>query len=169
MQWLLLSLLSLLTVFIFYQDYKTRSVIWLAFPCIFAIGIWYSLYNITSIDLLILNSSINLGFLVVQFLLLKVVFRFKKIIDSKIGTGDILFAICSCTFFAPVSFLVFYVLSLVFSLCLHFILQQINKNNYPASIPLAGLQAVFLCAFISSIAFIGSNTADDSWLLNFFY
>lgn len=162
MLWVIIVLLGISAVLIFYQDYRSRSVVWVLFPLLMATGILYSLYYTDSLNTFLINSSINLGFLLIQFLLLKLVFRFRKIVDKKIGTGDILFAVCSCTFFSPVNFLVFYILSLAFSLCMHFSFALI-KTNYQKTIPLAGLQAVFLFFFVFTTAIMGSSTVDDTW------
>jgi FtsH-binding integral membrane protein len=164
MQWLLLSLLSASTFPIFYQDYRTRTVTWFFFPLVLSVGIIYSLYYTDSVKTLIINTSINFCFLLLQFLFLIIFFRSRKIINQKIGMGDILFPVCSCTFFSPVNFIFFYILSLSFALCIHFLFLRFKKHNYQNNIPLAGLQAIFLFAFISINIFIGSSTVDDGWL-----
>src|SRR5258705_5414270 len=105
MQWLILLLLSITTLSIFYQDYKSRSVIWILFPCIIILGVFYNLYYSHSVKGLSLNSIINTSFLVLQFLLLKIIFRSQKIINHKIGMGDVFFILCCCPFFSPIYFL----------------------------------------------------------------
>ena len=164
MQWVIILMLGALTSSVFYQDYKTRSVIWILFPCILFMGIWYTLYYTDSLKLLFVNTGINIGFIILQFCFLKLLFGFKKIVNKKIGSGDIFFVVCCCTFFSPANFLLFYVLSLLFSLCVHFSLGLLTKNYLAQTVPLAGLQCVFLFLFISTSILSDNNMANDEWL-----
>lgn len=165
MQWLIVLLLSIITLSIFYQDFKNRSVIWILFPCIVIVGIFYCLYYSHSLRILTLNSIFNFSFLLLQFVLLKIVFRFKKIINYKIGTGDVFFIVCCCTFFSPIYFLVFYILSLIFSLSSHFVLRLFSKDYNDKTIPLAGLQSIFLFVFISIHTMINTSTVNDDVII----
>jgi hypothetical protein len=164
MQWLLLVLIGIFSFFIFYQDYKTRSIAWPLFFCILLLGILHSIYYGGSTQKLIINSILNICFFLLQILLLKILFGFKKIINRKIGTGDILFVLCCSPFFSPANFLVFYTLSLLFSLCFYFLL--LNKSGTESSIPLAGSQAIFLFFFIAVYVVSGHNTTEDIFLFN---
>jgi len=166
MQWLILLLLTIITLSIFYQDYKTRSVIWILFPCIILLGVFYCLYYSHSVRVLVLNSVFNICFLLLQFLLLKIIFRFKKIIDHKIGTGDIFFILCCCPFFSPIYFLSFYILSLIFCLSSHFLFRRFSKGYNIKTIPLAGLQSIFLFVFIGIHTLINTSTINDDLIIS---
>ena len=158
-----LIILGLFSSIIFYQDYKTRSVVWPLFPCVLILGAFYSFYYTESLQKFVLNTGLNIGFFLLQIVLLKIVFGFKRIINHKLGIGDILFILCCCFFFSPLNFLVFYILSLLFSLCVYFL--WLNKSQKD-SIPLAGIQAVFLFFFITAFVIAGSNTTEDIILLS---
>lgn len=67
-------IIGLLTIF--YQDMRYRAVYWLIFPFLLVVLVILSLEKNTYSDL-IFHSSLNVGFLIAQFLFLTL-FLFKK-------------------------------------------------------------------------------------------
>jgi hypothetical protein len=174
MHWLLFLLLFGVTIVIFYQDFTTRSVVWFLFPVISIVGIIHNYQQGNSWRTILINSSINMGFLVLQFLLLSFYFLLKgqnirNSLRSKLGLGDILFMLACCFFFSPLNFLLFYCSSLFFSLFIHlFVIQFFRSQKDTHTIPLAGWQAIFLCLFAGVFVFLQSSMLNDAWLLNYF-
>lgn len=171
MVWMILFLIYATAAVIIYQDFKFRAVIWIAFPVLALLGIVYSLVFEPSFTRLLMNSSVNIVFLVLQFGLLYIYFRMKratgKLVNDKIGLGDILFLLATCFFFSPLFFLLFYISSLAFSL-LAFLL--FRKKLFPAGslqkIPLAGFQAIFFIAFLTVYKINNLHITQDDLLLN---
>lgn len=169
MQWLILPLVGVTGGLIFYQDLKTRSVTWLLFPIIAICGLLYSVYYAGSLQIVLKNFAVNIGFLLLQFLLLKIILTVKgkreAQLEKKIGWGDILFLLACAFFFSPANFIIFYFLSLVFSLLFHFLFKLINKKKYHKTIPLAGFQALFLFMYIFLNEIVNNNLVSDDWIV----
>lgn len=138
-----IGILFILFVFI-YQDFKFRGIDWYWFLALFvSIGVKMLLSETRTSFLY--ESIINISFLVLQFLLLKLYFLFKKegrIVDVKIGKGDLLFYPIIALMFSPANFFGFYLLSLILILFIQ--LFRYKKE----SIPLAGYTSLFLVAFL---------------------
>ena len=168
MQWLILPLVGVAGGLIFYQDLKTRSVTWVLFPILAVGGLLYSFYYSGSLEIVVKNFAMNIGFLFLQYLLLKIILTVKgkreSQLEKKIGWGDILFLLACASFFSPANFIIFYFLSLVFSLLFHFLFKLINKKNYQNTIPLAGFQALFLFLYIYLNEIVNNNLASDDWI-----
>ena len=133
---------------IFYQDTKERSVYWFLFPIVaFAAGYLY--YTNTLFELFWRTSIANLGIIALIFLVLQAYSKFKLKTDVKevFGLGDALLFIGLCVAFPNVTFIIFFVFSLLFSLLLHFVLKNKMKVK---SVPLAG----YMSAFFIGVYFI---------------
>jgi hypothetical protein len=172
MQWLSLTILAFTGGCIFYQDIKTRTVTWFLFPLIAVTGILYSVYYSGSLNILFKNSLINTIFLLAQFLLLKSIYFLKngsneQLIDKSIGSGDILFLIACSFFFSPVNFMIFYCLSLVFTLLNHMVFKsvRIKREKLYETVPLAGFQAIFLFIYILINVILHNNLTTDDRLI----
>ena len=171
MQWLIFPLVGITGGFIFYQDFKSRSVTWILFPIIAAAGVLYSIYYSGSLSILIKNFAINIGFLLLQYLILKIIFqimkrKMKSQPESTIGIGDILFLLVCALFFSLVNFILFYCISLLFALALHFLFKiTFNKRFYQKTIPLAGFQALFLFIYIWLNEIMNNNLTSDDWII----
>jgi len=112
----------------------------------------------------------NMAFLIIQFLLLKSYFFIRQaavvsIIDRKIGWGDILFLLAAAFFFSPMNFISFYLYSLLFSLMIA-LLWGLYRRTALRSIPLAGLQAVFLLLFLGAGEHLHFSLVNDQWLMD---
>lgn len=134
--------LALSLIIIFYQDIKDRLVWWFLLP-IFTLSAGILYYFKTLGEIYIMNVLTNILLLGVILGLAYVYARFKmkvNFLKEAFGLGDVLFFIGLCAAFPSISFIVFFVSCLIFSLILHYFLG--NKNNY--TIPLAGYASVFI-------------------------
>lgn len=165
MSWLVLSLIYITAGVIIYQDISSRAVTWIMFPILALLGITYTLIVEIPVSQLITNSSLNIGFLLLQIGLLYIYFRIRKsntsLINEKMGWGDIFFLLACCFFFSPLFYILFYISSLFFSLIAFIVFRKKLQ-----SIPLAGLQAIFLLAFITFYKISNQHIAHDYFLLN---
>jgi hypothetical protein len=165
---LIASTFILLTIA--YQDFTSRSVVWVCFPLLALAGMGHSWLDTHSPSTLGAWFSINIGFLLLQFALLKAYFFIKEparpaFIDSKIGWGDILFLVAACFFFSPLNFIIFYIGSLVFTICVYAALRWIFQRGGTWTVPLAGLQAVFFILFTCISGYYHYSLLNDDWLL----
>lgn len=168
---IILSLILLTAAYIGYEDCKFRAVSWVLFPILGALGVSSSIMLSNSYTTALLNFTVNLTFLTIQLAVLFLYLNYKKknnrAFTKKIGAGDIFFLLMSAFFFSPLNFLFYLISSLVFALIVHLLFLKVKL--YPqnlTTIPLAGLQAVFLilCLLTSKIA-LQINITDDSWIL----
>jgi hypothetical protein len=167
----LLLLLTVVTLsFIAYQDFHSRAVTWFFFPLLGLCGVGLAYIELRSIPLLGRYIAINCGFLLLQLVILRLWFYFRKkertaFIDHAIGKGDILFLLAAGCFFSPVNFFLFYLLSLVFSL-----IAYLTLRLWPAiapkspTVPLAGLQAACLLLCLPLHLLLNLPFTDDSWI-----
>ncbi|WP_258012193.1 general secretion pathway protein [Flavobacterium psychrophilum] len=127
---------------ILFQDSKDRKVYWFLYPIV---GLLTFFIQINESNFLIsaTNSMVNLAFV---FIILSVCYFYAKLKFKKhftndvLGIGDVLFFIFISFSFASISFIVFFVFSLLFSLLLHLIFK--NKN-IDKTVPLAGYMSLF--------------------------
>jgi hypothetical protein len=173
MHWLIFLLLAITAALIFYQDFSTRSVLWFLFPIIGILGLLNSYFQTNSWKNTFINSTVNAGFLLVQFFLLKLFYYLKRnntsgLINNKIGLGDVFLLIACCFFFSPFNFLLFYCCSLLFALIIHSLVTKIfHENKFPLTIPLAGWMAVFLLIYVSGLQISKNSLTADDWILKY--
>ena len=158
-------------ILIFVQDVRNRSVYWFLFPVLVVLFvIVHSLQH----HLFAENWQavlVNIGFLVVQYLIVSVYFSIKSkqwvnITDNLLGWGDILFLLCITVYLSALNFLLFYVTSLIISLLIWLIWQLISKKKNK-QIPLAGLQALIFTVFLAVDWWFRSfDLTNDTWLLS---
>jgi len=140
------------------QDIQDRSVQVWTFPVLFINLIALSVGRHTT-NLMLLYFSINLVYSgLVVFLSLYLVARVKipKDVGAPIGLGDVLFFICSSTYFCPYEYFIFFIVSSCFTLCLHHI--QNKRSNV---IPLAGYQSIILIFVLLFIEFVKSKRCES--------
>src|SRR5687767_2383089 len=117
---MLLKISIIMTLlYLFYQDWKYRAVYWYVFPVLFCLLSVHSLQGLT-FNQLIIHSAYNLGFLLIQLVLLSLYFSVKhkrlvNITHEFLGWGDVLFLLCITCAFSPFNYLLFYVSSLIIS------------------------------------------------------
>lgn len=169
---MLLKILVFIVLFlIFIQDFKSRAVYWVVFPILLALLgiIRYTMYY--SFSGIWMPALLNIGFLTLQIALLSVYFsiknkRFINISDGLLGLGDILFLLSITVYPSVLSFLFFYIVSLVLVL-LTWLLWQSSSVKTRKEIPLAGMQALIFIVFLSCDWWLKLvNLTDDTWLLN---
>ena len=138
------------------QDIKERKVaVWLFVVSGLLLGILH--IKEVYIDQFLLTTFINIC---IELILITVLFLYAKIVlktafKQAFGLGDFFFFILLAIGFPTATFLVLFSFSLVFSLALFLILK---KNSKFLTVPLAGLQALFLClVFIANWVFHFSN------------
>ena len=164
---LLLGVIIIFLVLIAYQDFNERAVSILVFPVLAGLFIAKNFIEIPFSDYLF-NTSINLGFCLIQYLVLTLYFSFRHkqiihIADKFLGWGDIVMTLVMCLVFPPlVSFLFFFVSLLVATIL------GIYLHYHHKTIPLAGIQAIVLIIWIMMVRFIiGFSINDDSWIIDF--
>lgn len=144
---------AIILLCIAYQDLKHREVSWILFPALAICGFMISFNESKSISSTLHDLLLNVVFISCQLIFLFIYHSLKnrrKSISSMIGLGDILFIGSVLFFFSIVSFIVFYLSSLIFSLIIFLLFIQTNKlKKHHDTIPLAGLQSVFLVLTIA--------------------
>lgn len=144
-------LLIVILLIITYQDLKSRAISWWTIPLLLSSIIYIRLAE-QSWELLLVEGGINLTFLVVQYVLISVYFSLKhrrilNIADTFLGWGDILFLITLAFLFPTISFIVFYLSSIIVVL-VGFVFYKQLINTSIKTIPLAGGQAIYLTLFL---------------------
>jgi hypothetical protein len=138
---LLKTLLIATYLFIFYQDIKARLVYWYLFPLagIFSAVLYLneSSFNLFAISFLI-NVTVVLLILLVLYIYTK--YKMKISLNSAIGLGDIFLFFALTATFNSVSFITFFVFSLITSLIIHSITSLKRKQ---LTVPLAGYMSLF--------------------------
>lgn len=152
---------------IFIQDMKYRAVSWIIFPV--TAGLCYFAQegstNFAGI-------AFNIAFISIQLFLLWLYFSLKNrkavnLLSAHIGLGDLLFLYSITFFFSPVTFLLFYISSLILVI-LFVIVQRIVWSDVNKEIPLAGLQALLMCVFIGlSSIYPGLESLQESYIYGY--
>jgi len=145
--WLSFILLMLLGAFIAYQDFKTRLIsLWL----IIAFGIVnIGQYLVTHSGFQLLENSIFcLCYFLFSYGVILLFYyvknkKFEKIIDVKIGWGDLLIFLLIGFCIEPIHLIYFFTAGFIFS-ALFYILFLRKKQN----VPLAGLLVIFYLVYI---------------------
>lgn len=143
---LIISLIS-----ICYQDFKERQVY---LGLLIITGVFMSFLYFKNSDPMVYFWNIILNTTVILIIYLILFFyslwRLKKSISQTFGLGDLLFFIILANGFSTATFLVLFTFSLIFSLILY---ASIKSNLKIKTVPLAGLQAVFI-VFIYAFSWI---------------
>jgi len=166
----ILILLVLLVIFV--QDIKSRSVYWILFPLLIVLFIVSDLISHKAFSELWPPILLNLGFLVLQLLLIACWFSIKErrwvnISANLLGWGDILFLAGISFYLSFINFLFFHIASLLFSLT-GWITWKLLANEKSKHIPLAGMQALALTFFLSADWWVYHfGATHDNWLLHF--
>jgi len=126
---------------IFYKDLKERKVYWFFFPIIALLSGILHCDNVM-LESFFLSTIINLTFISILLLviLLYSKYKLKMKFSDTFGLGDVLLFIALSFTFTSVSFLVLFISALIFSLLLHFIVKNNQKNK---TVPLAGYMSLF--------------------------
>jgi hypothetical protein len=161
-------LITLLLIFI--QDWKNRAVYWFLFPLLAASLLFLNYLTHTGAEGIWQPTVINIGFLVLQLLLVTAYFSIKakrpvNITRNLLGLGDILFLLSITFYLSVLNFLFFYIVSLVCVL-LFWMLHQLIVSKKDKQIPLAGIQALLFTVLLAiDWWFLNVHLNDDTWLL----
>jgi hypothetical protein len=153
------------------QDLKSRAVYWILFPVLIIVLLLLNYFQYRSLSAIWQPVLINMGFLLLQLILVSAYFSIKhgrwiNITDSLLGLGDILFLLSVASYLSAVNFLFFYVVSLILIL-FGWLVWQPQTGKKDKTIPLAGMQALLFMLFLA--AGWGLKLVDltqDTWLLN---
>lgn len=141
---------------IFFQDCKDRKVYWFLYPMV-GILVFFLQMEIVPIYSVLVNAGFNLLFV---FVLLLVCYLYaslklqRPLLKEVFGLGDVLFFIFIAFSFSIVSFFVLLIFSLLFSLLLHFVLQNRQTEK---TVPLAGYMSLFFGVVYGISFFWNSN------------
>lgn len=159
-----ISLLMLL-LFMGVQDFRYRAISWYAFPLLAGLMVFENgHFNL-------IDSTANISFLVVNFLLTTLIIslknkRYVNLLDSHIGLGDLLMLACMSLYFTPFIFFLFYLSSLLFiGIAVGVYLSLAKPNNY--TVPLAGMQGMLLFGCILSASMYGVKLNNILWFENY--
>lgn len=144
-----LLMASLLTIFL--QDLRDREVYAFLIPLLGILGSYLFFIN-SNFDYYLLSLGINIGMVSIILLLNYLFSRFimkKHFLREALGLGDILFFIAFALCFPTVTFINFFVFSILLTFALHFVSSRMakQKNEY---VPLAGYMSLFLIAVYSA-------------------
>ncbi len=138
-------LLFLSLAFIFFQDYQDRRVYVFLFPLFGVLGTYLFFLNAT-LEYYLLSLCINVGIVLLivllNYLFARLILK-KKFLNEALGLGDILFFIGFAFCFPTVTFINFFVFSILFTFVLHLALSKLVKDKN-SDIPLAGYMSLFL-------------------------
>ncbi len=153
------------------QDFKHRAISWYILPVMFLAFLFKS-FSFINCHQVLKFGIINLSFIIIQFVLLTIYMSIKNkkmtnIINSYIGVGDLLFFLVLSLAFSPVNFIVFYIISLLFTLLFYALYNAILRNT-SSQIPLAGMQSICLIIVLLCSQFLKDfNFYNDDYLVGF--
>ena len=160
----LLILLSITAI----QDFKHRAISWYLIPLLI-IAFIFKVYNTNESNIFWFNSAFNFVFVFIQLILLTLYIGIKNkkmtnIINSYLGLGDILFFMVLCLALSPFNFVIFYIVSILFTAIGYLAYTGIVKKPN-REIPLAGSMAL-LFIFLIFINFLKPIPfyTDNFWL-----
>lgn len=164
---LILFLLIPSLLLIVYQDFKYRLISWWILPILLLLVLLGQ--NSQSYYQIVINSAINISFLLLQYILLSLYFSFKnkawvKLTHQHIGWGDLWFLLIIAFAFPSLHFILIYVGGLFFSLLLYMILKSF-KLLVQETVPLAGTFSIYLILLQLVAYFNEYNFLNDDGLL----
>lgn len=148
---------------IFAQDFRSRMVYWLFFPCL-------AILLVALNGLSHLATAVNLCFVFLIIGILSAYFsikygRWMNITINLLGWGDILFLLSVAFYLSVLNFLAFFLASLLAVLLCWPVYNMISKQE--KHIPLAGLQALLFAFLLTTDWWIKPvNITSDDWLLH---
>lgn len=153
MESLLLVLFVFCLGFIFYQDFKYRKINVLLPLILFMVSLYFFKTKTPFPDLIYF---FNLFFLLLILMVLMVYMsiknkRFLNPFTNYFGLGDLLFFVAISPLFLTREYVLFFILSMLFSILLQTILKKVLKEQ---SVPLAGYSALLLIIIVASDLFL---------------
>lgn len=162
------GILTVLLLFLFYQDLRYRAIYWICFPFLLVLVVLLSLEH-SDLSALLFNGGINTAFFILQLLILSMYFSIKRgklinITKQYLGWGDVLFLIAITFCFSPLNYILFYISSLIIIMIIALMGSSKAKEF---KVPLAGLQAIIFAAFLfADWNLIYIDLASDTWLIS---
>lgn len=138
-----------LLFWVFYQDLKERLVSIYLFLGLIGIGSFLNFKAQILADVFLINSLFNIAAVLLITLVLYLYSRYKmklSFFQEAFGLGDLVFFLFMAISFPPLSFLILFSASVIFSFVISIGFQRQLKKK----IPLAGLQALFLGVMITA-------------------
>ncbi len=162
-----LIVLVLILAVIFWQDLKHRAVHWWLFPLAFTGVVIYKLMGGYMAHVYLVDFFTNLLVIGIMLTCTLIVIRIgsghrEKPLNRLLGIGDLLFFVVICVSFDPAKCLLFLVVSFLWSLALHWLIER--KDFKTKSVPLAGYQSLLLSGVLLANEF---DLLTDITLLNF--
>lgn len=135
---------------VFYQDLKQRAIhlfVFIALVCAeFAVK-YMKGEQLLSIDIL-LNCSYMLVLITILLLYFRIRFGSWNLLEKGLGLGDLVFWIVTSLYLGFEWFILWFNVSLILALIVHFICRKFSWYGNADKVPLAGLQAVPLMILI---------------------
>ncbi|TRX33715.1 hypothetical protein FNW52_14910 [Flavobacterium sp. ZT3R18] len=135
--------LLLCLLIVFFQDWEYRAI-----HVLLPILIFLSSYLIVKLENNLSNKIIllNASFFLITLSILTIYMslknkRFLNPFQNYFGLGDLLFYITITPLFNLKNYILFFILSMLFAICLQFTLRKKMKHN---TVPLAGFSSLFL-------------------------
>jgi hypothetical protein len=168
----MITIVIILTaVLIVYQDFKFRGVSWLLFPLMAIAASLYAM-ECMHLDIWLINSTINLCFITLQWIMMSVYMSIKEkrlvaVTSNWLGWGDVLFWLSIAFMFSFTAYLVFFLVSLVLGIVFYTMTKILNLKSEQTTIPLAGIQAfcLILFLFLYLLGCIPDIRTEKGWLL----
>jgi hypothetical protein len=138
-----MSTLAIVLLFVFIQDIKNRSIHIILPVLVFGIAM---VINYLSVDLNFKDIAYNSAFILINIIGIVIYFSIKNKalinpIDTVLGLGDVVFFIAITPLFSFRTYILFFIIGLMFSLIAHGVYTLFAKSK---TIPLAGYLALFL-------------------------
>jgi len=153
----------------FLQDMRERAISLILFPLLFMSFLLTTVLHVPFQEVSV-AFLLNLAFLILQAGLLYGYFWLKQgsvmpVIGSMLGWGDVLFWVTTTVLFSPANFILFFLLSSLFSLSTYLLLRTFMQGKQRAQVPLAGLQALFLLFLLVIQWFFPAFSLHDDYLI----
>lgn len=135
---LLLCLLA-----IFFQDLKYRRI-HVALPLLILIVSFFNSNQVSLAGLKNVTTNITFFFITLSFLVLYMSIKNKRFLNpfqNYFGLGDLLFYVAITPLFFLYQYVIFFILSMLFSIIIQLLAKKIIKEN---TVPLAGFSALLL-------------------------
>lgn len=135
----------------FYEDLKFRCIRIVLFPVLAASLIYLRTRDSSFVDLCddaVINVIYIFTLMSTSFAYLFIKYRKNRFAEF-LGVGDVLLLFCLATWFEPVSFIFFNMISFFLSLVFHVVLRKCARNYaVNETVPLAGYQSLCFALFL---------------------
>ena len=142
-----------------FQDMKYRQI-HIVLPVLLFIASLYSVTNKFKDALGLKNTAFNMGLMAIIFFILVfyMTIKNKRLLnpfENYFGLGDLLFYMAISPFFQLHTYILFFIISMIFSIILHLVFRKFVSHD---SIPLAGFSALLLIVIIGKDFILNCNS-----------